>query len=276
MRLARAGMSGMWHELLGLGFLMSLNPILIGVVVLMISRPRPVQNLLVFWLGLMLVNIPSFLIPLSALHEVSSLAALSKDLAIARPGSSVQPLQLGMGVFALSVAAVLVVRHRTRTRRRVEQSVAVGADGGALIVADAEISGQQPRRAPGGALASVRAGVQRLYRRLHDAWESGSLWVALALGLGGLPAPPLVLYVAARIVASEAGIGTQITVAIAFVLAMFAVYEIALLSYVVAPGKTQAVLDPLHNWALAHRHRVLVTLFTAVGLWQVITGTGLL
>ncbi|HEX9831517.1 MAG TPA: GAP family protein, partial [Mycobacterium sp.] len=57
----------MWGSLLGLALLISLNPLLLGMILLVISRPRPVQNLFVYWLGAMLVNLPLFLVPLTLL-----------------------------------------------------------------------------------------------------------------------------------------------------------------------------------------------------------------
>jgi hypothetical protein len=76
-------------------------------------------------------------------------------------------------------------------------------------------------------------------------------------------------------VGSGAAIGTQVIAVIAFVFAMLAVFEIVLISYLVAPARTQAVLRPVHDWALVHRQQVLIALFLLVGLWQVITGLGI-
>ncbi|SHV22546.1 Protein of uncharacterised function (DUF2910) [Mycobacteroides abscessus subsp. abscessus] len=75
----------MWRELLGLAFLMSLNPVLLGLILVVISRPRPVQNLLAFWVGALVVNVPSFVIALFALHMVPSFASFAKNLATADP-----------------------------------------------------------------------------------------------------------------------------------------------------------------------------------------------
>jgi hypothetical protein len=36
------------------------------------------------------------------------------------------------------------------------------------------------------------------------------------------------------------------------------------------------VLHPLHEWTKHHRQLVLLVLFAVVGLWQVVTGAGLL
>lgn len=80
----------MWTEILGWALLVSLNPMLLGAIVLVISRPRPVQNLLAFWVGCVIVNVPALLIPLVALHSVPSFAALAQELATPDPprGSS--------------------------------------------------------------------------------------------------------------------------------------------------------------------------------------------
>lgn len=52
----------------------------------------------------------------------------------------------------------------------------------------------------------------------------------------------MVLFVDTMIVASGAPIGTQFVAAIVFVIGMFAVIEITLVTYLVAPAKTQALL----------------------------------
>ena len=77
------------------------------------------------------------------------------------------------------------------------------------------------------------------------------------------------------IVASGAAIGTQVIAAIAFVIGMFAVIEITLVSYLAAPAKTQAVLRPLHDWALAHRRQVVIAIFAVVGFLQLSKGMGI-
>ena len=82
----------------------------------------------------------------------------------------------------------------------------------------------------------------------------------------------MVLFVDTTIVASGAAIGTQFIAAIAFVVAMLAVFEITLFSYLAAPAKTLAVLRPLHEWALTHRRQVLTGIFVVVGLFQLAKG----
>ena len=69
----------------------ALNPVLLGMILLVISRPRPVQNLFVYWVGAMLVNLPLFLVPLALLHVTPRFASFAEGLASpadASPGES--------------------------------------------------------------------------------------------------------------------------------------------------------------------------------------------
>ncbi|ORA60692.1 GAP family protein [Mycobacteroides franklinii] len=266
----------MWRELLGLAFLMSLNPVLLGLILVVISRPRPVQNLLAFWVGALMVNVPSFVIALFALHMVPSFASFAKNLATANPGSSVKPLQLGTGVLCIVLAVVIAVR--LRSRKRENQPVAAGSGGdSSVLVLDPETPTAEPRSVGRirGAIAVVVAKFRRLFHHGKGAWENGALWVALVLGIGYMPPPPLVLLVDTIIVGSGSALGTQVLAAVVFVFAMLVVFEVALISYVIAPARTQAILEPIHNWALAHRQMVLLILFAVVGIWQVLTGVGI-
>jgi hypothetical protein len=73
---------------------------------------------------------------------------------------------------------------------------------------------------------------------------------------------------------SGAAIGTQVTATIAFVVVMLAVVEIALANYLAAPAKTEAVLRMLHEWARAHRRKILVAACAVGGVWMVANGMG--
>ena len=54
----------MWSDVVGLALFVSLNPMLLALILLMISRPRPIPNLVAFWIGCLIVNIPVWLVPL--------------------------------------------------------------------------------------------------------------------------------------------------------------------------------------------------------------------
>ena len=58
----------MWGSVLGLALMAALNPMRLGLALLMISRPRPGPNLLAYWAGGLTVCVPELLIPLVVLH----------------------------------------------------------------------------------------------------------------------------------------------------------------------------------------------------------------
>ena len=266
----------MWGDVLGLALVAALNPMLLAFILLVLSRRRPVQNLLSFWVGCLIVNVPFWLGTLLALHWVPSFESFARDLATPDPTSGVQPLQLGTGLFCLLLAA-LIATHIV-VRRRTRQPAWVGAGGPSTDPdPDSDPPAAEPR--PPGRIRSafnpLVSGIGRLFGRAKEEWESGAVWVSVLFGLGYVAPPPLILLVDTIIVGSGAPIGTQILAVFAFIVVMLAVLEVALLSYAVAPGRTQAVLEPVHAWAQTHRMQILLALFVVVGIWQVATGSGL-
>jgi hypothetical protein len=103
-------------------------------------------------------------------------------------------------------------------------------------------------------------------RRINNAWENGSLWVAYVIGLafGGVE-PDAGLFLLAILVGSGIGLGTQIVAAAVFVVTLLAIVEVTLISYVATPVKTQAVVQRLHDWALIHRRKILIAMCAVAG-----------
>jgi Sap, sulfolipid-1-addressing protein len=264
-----------WGLVLGLALLVAVNPVLLGVILLMISRPRPVPNLLAYWVGGLIVNVACLLVPLVALHLTPTFTSFAQDLATpaTAASSTVRHVEIGMGVLALSIAALMTVRFLARQRAHLPTP----DDNTSILVLDSNTPTaiSSPLGRAQDAATEGGSAIRRLLGRLQNAWENGSLWVAFMFGLGGLPPPLLVLFVDTTIVASGAAIGTQVIAAIAFVVGMLAVFEIVLVGYLAAPAKTQAVLRPLHDWALAHRRQVLVAIFAVVGFFQLAKGMGI-
>jgi hypothetical protein len=122
--------------------------------------------------------------------------------------------------------------------------------------------------------AEPKTPIGRLIARVHNAWENGSSWVAFLMGLGPLPIEILV-YVMAILAPSGAALGTQIGASILFIVVMLAVIEIALVSYLIMPTKTQSVLQVLHDWLRARRAQVVVAMFAVGGLALVASGLGI-
>jgi hypothetical protein len=234
----------------------ALDPVRLGATLLMISRPRPLQNMFVYWIGAMTVGVSYMLIPLTVLHVTPFFRSFARDLAnpATFANSTVQHIQIGIGVLVLSLAALMAVRFWARPRAQLPTS------GGATstVVTD----------------SNTPTAVSRLVGRARNAWEDGSLWVALVIGLLAAPPPFTIIFVVTTIMATGAAIATQVSAAIAFVVGMLAVVEIALVSHLFTPAKTQAVLRLLHDWTLTHRQKILVAMCVLIGAALVAQGMG--
>ena len=160
-----------------------------------------------------------------------------------------------LGEYLLVIAAVTAVRMVTRRR-------APDTDASPL----SKLLQRDPDAPPRGGLLG----------RAQRAWESGALWVAAVIGFWAGPNPSLVLFALTTILASGAAIGTQIGVALVFIVVSLAVVEVVLLCNVVSPVKTQAALRKVHDWVGGYRQQIVVAIMTLVGLAFVAQGTGLL
>jgi hypothetical protein len=262
----------MWSSLAGMSFLLALNPILLGIILLIISRPRPVSNLLAYLVGALSVNLPLFLGPLALLHLAPGFASFAQGVATPETttGHRVVPIPLGMAVALLAIASVMTVRFR-RARATVG-----GSDASALGPESSTSTADSA--SPGcvrGAAMRLGSKIQELLGRLRAVWDNGSLGVSFVFGMLYLPSLTMVLLIDISIVTSGAGIGEQVGAAIAFVLGYLAILEITLLSYAVAPEKTGAVLRPLHDWAHGHSRQILIAFIALGGFIQLARGIGL-
>jgi len=109
---------------------------------------------------------------------------------------------------------------------------------------------------PGAGILATRA------RRLLSGH---SLWVAVVAGLG--IALPSVDYMAALavILASGAAAMTQVGALLLFNVVAFALVEIPILAYLLAPQATRASMVALHDWIRSRRRAEVATLLAAVG-----------
>ena len=79
--------------------------VLLGVILLVTSRRRPMQNLLAYWVGCVAVGLLSLLIPLMVLHVTPTFASFTKEWANPATNPTTRQIEIGMGVLALSIAA---------------------------------------------------------------------------------------------------------------------------------------------------------------------------
>ena len=248
---------------------LALNPVRIGLTLLFVSRPRPLQNLLAYWAGNLTVAIPIVVLPLTLLHVTPMLKSFVQDLATS---STVRQMQFGMGVLALSIAALMIVGSFRRQRA---QLPAPGGNTSILVLDDPDTSTaissllESAQDAP----TEDRSAVSRLLGRAHNAWEkNASWWVAFVIGLLMPPSPDITVLVLGIVATSGAAIGTQVSAAIVFVIEVLAVVEITLISYLAMPAKTTAVLRPLHDWSSAHGRQLVIALLTVAGVSMVASG----
>jgi hypothetical protein len=229
-----------------LGLAASPDVIRIGAVVLFISRPRPVANLLAFWLGGMATGLVSAVLAVKLLRDFSHV--LIRDVTAE---FSTGPIQIVIGVLAMLTAAVNAVglaRQRALTPTG-------GSDRSPLT--------QRPGKS---------GAVSRLVARAQHVLAGGRPWVAFAAGLVQLPVPVEYLALLSIGAASGAAIGTQFCAAIAYTVGMFGIIEIPLVAYLVKPEQTEAITLSVSNWLRAHRRRVLCVLGGAVGIVMLASG----
>lgn len=237
----------MWGAVLVFALAAAQEPVRIGIVVLLISRPRPIHNLLAFWLGLMASGIGAALAALFLLRDF--MLPVVRVVTSAATNPVVPPIQVALGVLALSIAAMLAMPSSVRQAAY------------ALV----------PRDDP-SALA-LQPKTPTVFSRL--SWRNllggGSPGMALVAGLTN--ATQLEFFGAMTVIlASRAGVGTQVSAALMFTLVAFAVAEIPLVSYLVSPARTQGAVMRLHDWLRTHRRPIFVFTLGAVGVFMVANG----
>jgi hypothetical protein len=262
----------MWSSVLGLALLVALDPVRLGVTLLVISRSRPVQNLLAYGAGSLTACIPTLVVPLTVLNSTQMFSSFRQHLDTPATNSTVRHIQIVFGVLALSNAALMAARSWARQRAQLPTS---GGNTSTLVLdsktptAISRLLGHGQNRPMEG-----RSAIRRLFARARNAWENGSLWVSLVIGLASGPPLEGVLLLLAIVVASGAAIGAQVGAAIAFVVAMLAVIEIVLVGYLTTPAKTLAAVRLVHDWARAHRRTILAGIFAVVGVSLLANGMG--
>jgi hypothetical protein len=246
--------------MLMLALAMATDPVRLGVTLLLISRPRPILNLLVYWVGAMIVGVGSAVVVLTMMRDLAPALLQSLSNLVATP--AVRHAQVVAGVLALLGAMLITTGLPTRQRLGMPMPVEVSVPAG--VPGDPSSLLLQPTSPTAVAL---------LLGRARSALKGESLWVALAAGLGTGPAPLEYLVALVAILASGGEIGRQIGAAVLFNIVMLAVCELTLGSYLLMPTKTQAVIGFLNGWVGAHRRRILSLILGTAGVCLVVVGS---
>lgn len=187
-------------------------------------------------------------------------------LMLNRPRPILQLLAFLSGGFAMGLSVGLIVLFVVRSAVSAQQftlpraQVVIGVLA-LLTAAYLAITAARPRRR----LDRVPAWIRRIA-------DGGSLWVAGAAGL--CIALPSIDYLAALavIAASGADRSTQFGALIVFNAVAFALVEIPLLTYLVAPARTQVAMTSLHGWLRSRRRRDVAVLLAAFGCVLLVVG----
>lgn len=262
----------MWGALMVAAVITAFHPVRLAIVALLISRPRPVTNLFAYWIGAISLGLPSVLIPLMVLHSTPVIESFTRNVATS---SSLRYVQVGLGVLVLSIAALMAARSVPRQK---VNSTEPGSNVSTMVLEPDTPQGLSDWLGHReGSTTSAKSATRGLSGRANRAWENGSLWVSALLGgLMGGPSLDGAFFGLALIVTSGATVAAQVTAAIAYVFVILLVVEIILICAIAAPSKTQAVLHVVHTWVQRHRRKILIVLFSVVGLVMIAQGTNVL
>ena len=188
-------------------------------------------------------------------------------LMLNRPRPMLQLLAFLCGGFAMGMTVGVVVLFVLRRRLLGSAyftlpTVQIFIGVLALLAAAVVIMKRSPAAGPG----QLAARAQRLV-------TGRSLWVAGVAGLG--IALPSIDYLAALavILASGAAALTQVGAVLMFNVVAFALVEVPLLAYLMAPQATRASMEALHDWIRSRRRIEVATLLAGVGCVLLIVGS---
>ncbi|OBG89393.1 hypothetical protein A5733_23495 [Mycobacterium sp. NS-7484] len=239
----------MWSAVLVLALVSAVDPVRIGITMLLIGRRRPVANLLAYWLGLMATGVG---LALAALLLLPGLVfPVTRFVVSASEEPVVPPLQIALGMVALPLAAVIAVRARRR-------SPVMAADSADLVDAQASKTTSRWARFSWPALFAGRWG--------------DSIGLAFAAGLLSATPPLEYCFAILAIAASGAALSTQVSAAIVFSLVAFAIAEIPLVGYLASPQKTTAAVAKMHDWICAYRRPIFACILGLFGVLMVASG----
>ncbi|OBK38963.1 hypothetical protein A5658_25470 [Mycobacterium sp. 1245111.1] len=246
----------MWSAVLFFGIIAAQDPVRIGIMALLISRPRPLSNLFAYWLGLMTSGFGLALAALFLLHDLLiPIVRLTHSIAIHPALPFVQAV---VGVLALVGAGVLA-RPRSVRRGAPVMMPATGLDTqigepGASPPADASVS--LPRLSWTAILERKSLGMPFL-AGLCTSTQLLEFWGAML-----------------AILASGAPAATQVAAALVFTLVAYTITEIPLVAHAISPAKTEYVVMGMHGWLFARRRTVFALLLGALGAMMLVKGVG--
>ena len=218
----------MWTTVLVLAIAVNFEPTRIGLVPLMLSRQRPVLQLVAYLSGNVATTLTFGLLVLFV-FERSPLGTSSSNGGRA---------QIVIGAIALTFAAVMVL---TSVRGRKAMAGTAGSN--------------SPR-----AVDKMTRVVSNIFRKGNSPWLSGLVGVGVGL--------PSVDYLALLVViaTSKTSPAEQATALIVFLFIGNAVVTVPLISYLLRPKQTLKVLDRFGAWIRSRSRIEYAALLAAIGV----------
>ncbi|CQD23686.1 integral membrane protein [Mycolicibacterium conceptionense] len=271
----------MWGSLAALALLTTINPVRLGLILLVLSRPRPMKNLLAYWTGALAVGMATLLIPLIILHTAPSSASFADKFADPTSSPAAQRSTIGTGAALLLIAVAIGVHAMVRSRATEHSAVraTTGPDGDTktstmLMDSSVPLALRRFLHPDSEDDAENKSKVRRLAAKARSAWRDGSPWISFFIGVWFLPPLDGVFFALGIVIASGASTGVQVLALVAFVIGVLTVEETILVSNLFAPQRTQAVLRTVHDWAHVHRRKFVAAILIVVGLSLVARGLG--
>jgi hypothetical protein len=215
---------------------------------------------------------------LAALASLDAGLLTAAVVLLGRPRPARQLLAYLIGGMGLSIVfglLIVLALHGSKLRlHRSTQAVIELAVGALLIVvALAAASGRKvqwhPRR-------TRHADAERpRHRSLYDrAVGHDTVWIAWAAG--ALYSVPGAEYLAglALLAKVRAPALTEVLAVLGFNVIMFALIELPLLGFAVAPDRTRSLTEKLNRWMTAHRRMLIATVAGAIGVYLLVSGLG--
>lgn len=235
----------------------ALEPTRMGIAALVVALPRPILNLFAYWIGVFAAGIGFYLAGLFVLRDYIAPAVVVMKSATASP--VVPAIKIAVGLLAISLVAMIVVRSRVRRAAPAPVPVPVGGPSGLEL---------QPDKPTGLAALSLP----------RISWtsrvEGGSVVITFIAGLA-TSTPPLEFFGAMlAILASGAAASVQLSAAVVFMLVASAIVEIPLVFYLISPARTQAIVMGLQRWLRAHNKPILLVFLSLFGVFMVACGLG--
>jgi hypothetical protein len=226
-----------WITVLLLGVAVNFEPTRIGLVPLLLSRQRPLLQLLTFLICGLAVSLSAGMLILFAAQRAP----------VAIGGAGGGQVQTVIGLLALAAAAIMAASWM-RARRS-------GRDHPRPNKAEC-------RNLPSGAGAFIRR-IQSLLAKGHSPWIAG-----LAGAGSGLPSVDY-LAVIAIIAASGAAPMQQAAALICFVLTGSLVVIAPLAGYLLAPVKTRQMIERFGSWIRSRSRIEYAALLAAAGVMMI-------